>query len=170
MARKSRYEEIVQPKLDVIEGWARNGLTLDDIAQNLGISRQTLNTYKNKHQELREAIEQGKEVADIRVENALYRRAVGFYSEEERVVMTRDQGGETRPEIITVKKYNKPDVRAQIFWLKNRKPDVWKEKLIEREDIEEITDFLMIAQREPVNGATNTVETTSEASSVSGAQ
>ena len=70
MARKSRYDEIVKPKLDIIEGWARNGLTLDDIANNLGFTRQTLNTYKNKHPELKEAIEQGKEVADIRVENA----------------------------------------------------------------------------------------------------
>ena len=166
MARKSRYDEIVKPKLDIIEGWARNGLTLDDIANNLGFTRQTLNTYKNKHPELKEAIEQGKEVADIRVENALYRRAVGFYSEEEKVVMTKDPDGETRPEIVTVKKYHTPDVRAQIFWLKNRKPDVWKEKLIEREDIEEITDFLMIAQREPVDG-NNSVEATSPTSGVS---
>jgi len=167
MARKSRYEEHIKPKLDVIEGWSRSGLTLDDIAHNLGISRQTLNTYKNKHQELKDAIEQGKEVADIRVENALYRRAVGFYSEEERVVMARDPDGETRAEIITVKKYHVPDVRAQIFWLKNRKPDVWKEKLLESEDISEVTEILKITQKE-VMDAEGSMATTAKAGSVPG--
>ena len=147
MARRSKYEQLVKPKLDIIEGWARNGLTLEDIAANLGISRQILHKYKTQHEELQEAIDSGREVADIRVENALYRRAVGFYSTEEKIVIT-----DGIADVVTHQVYHKPDVRAQIFWLKNRKPDVWRDKILEKEDVETLTNMLMIAEREPADG------------------
>jgi AcrR family transcriptional regulator len=142
--KQTNYEKLVLPKLDIIEGWARNGLTLEDIAHNLGIGRTTFYKYTQKHKELKDALEQGKEVADIRVENALYRRAVGFYSEEEQIVMVKDPDGETRPETVTKKVYHKPDVTAQIFWLKNRRPDKWRDKVNEFE-AEETQNLIMIA-------------------------
>lgn len=142
--KQTNYEKLVLPKLDIIEGWARNGLTLEDIAHNLGIGRTTFYKYTQKYKELKDALEQGKEVADIRVENALYRRAVGFYSEEEQIVMVKDPDGETRPETVTKKVYHKPDVTAQIFWLKNRRPDKWRDKVNEFE-AEETQNLIMIA-------------------------
>jgi len=129
MARKSMYDQKILPKLDIIEGWARNGLTLEDIAHNLGISKVTLIKYKKSHKELSDAIDTGKEIADIRVENALYRRAIGFYSKEQKVITVRDPDGETRPEVVEYDVYHKPDVTAQIFWLKNRKPESWRDKV-----------------------------------------
>ena len=147
MPRMSMYEKKVKPKLDIIQGWARNGLTLDDIAHNLGISRGSLLKYKYKYKELNDAINEGKEIADIRVENALYRRAVGFYTTEQKVVMVKDDDGTSHPEIVEYEVYHMPDVTAQIFWLKNRKPDVWRDKVVVDEVSDECMDMLMIGER-----------------------
>lgn len=163
MPRMSMYEKKVKPKLDIIQGWARNGLTLDDIAHNLGISKGSLRNYKTKHKELNDAIEEGKEIADIRVENALYRRAVGFYSTEQKVVMIKDDDGTSHPEIVEYEVYNKPDVTAQIFWLKNRKPDVWRDKVVVDKISDECMDMLMIGARDEEDS----METTAEAVSLS---
>ena len=158
---KSRYDELVEPKLDLIKGWARNGLTLEDIAHNLGITRQTLAGYTKTHKELKEAIEEGKEIADLRVENALYQKAIGYYSEEEKVVTVKDPDGETRPEVVKYRVYNKPDITAIIYWLKNRKPGTWRDKIEENIDTSETHDILMITQREVTNEDADSMEATS---------
>jgi len=120
MAAKDKYETHVRPKLILIAGWMRNGLTLDDVAHNLGISPVTLFKYRDAHVEFSEALKSGKEVADIIVENALYKRAVGYAYDE-----VTYQNGE---EVKRVTKEALPDVTAQIFWLKNRKPVEWRDK------------------------------------------
>lgn len=157
---KSRYDEIVKPKLDIIEGWAMNGLTLDDIAHNLGITRQTLNQYKNKHEELKKALDTGREVADIRVENALYKRATGFTRLEQKIITARTPDGETIPQIVNFEKYYPPDVSAITWWLKNRKPDVWRDKIEEAMEISEVQDILQITQREVIDENADSVEAT----------
>ena len=144
MARASKYESTVKPKLDVIRGWARRGLTLDDIAHNLSISRATLLRYKKNHEELKSAIEEGKEEADIRVENALYRRATGYFTTEQKVVMVKDDDG-SHPEIVEYERYVPPDVTAIIFWLKNREPDLWRDRIPERIDFNGEEHRLVIA-------------------------
>ena len=149
MAR-SKYEEKVAPKLDLILGWARDGLTLDDIAFNLGITRQTLSKYaseKNKdgsfkHELLRQYLKEGREVADYRVENALYKAATGYYTLEKKYMKVGDNLEEVEEKV-----YHPPSVTAQIFWLKNRKPDVWRDK-IATEDIDSgVDEVLMIGER-----------------------
>lgn len=171
MAR-SKYEEKVAPKLDLILGWARDGLTLDDIAFNLGITRQTLSKYaseKNKdgsfkHELLHQYLKEGREVADYRVENALYKAATGYYTLEKKYMRVGDELEEVEEEV-----YHPPSVTAQIFWLKNRKPDVWRDKIAEQEVTEDITDVLMISQKEVQDEKNpSSVEATAEASSVSG--
>lgn len=79
---KSKYESIVEPKLVVIEGWARNGLTIEQIAKNLGISKVTFYKYISEHTELSERLKKGKEIVDIEVENALLKRALGYKVDE----------------------------------------------------------------------------------------
>ena len=83
MARKSKYEEYVQDKLDSIQGWARDGLTLQEIADNLGIALSTLCNYKNQYPELNEALKKGVDESLYTVENALFKAACGYYYTEE---------------------------------------------------------------------------------------
>ena len=68
---KSKYESHVLPKLDLVEGWARDGLSDEQIAHNLGIAYSTLKSYKSDYEALSAALARGKEVVDLEVENAL---------------------------------------------------------------------------------------------------
>lgn len=124
---KGKYQEWLEPEgLLKIEGWARDGLTDEQIADNIGISRSTLNSWKDKYSDISDTLKRGKEVVDRQVENALLKRALGYeYTET-----TREYIPEL-DEMKTTKKVTKqvaPDTTAQIFWLKNRKPDKWRDK------------------------------------------
>jgi transposase-like protein len=118
---KGKYQEWLEPEgLLLIEGWARDGLTDEQIAHNMGIGTSTLYKWKNEHMEIVEALKRGKEVIDRQVENALLKRALGYTYEE----VTFEEGIETRRVVKEVQ----PDTTAQIFWLKNRKPSEWRDK------------------------------------------
>ena len=120
MARRSQYEALVQPRLVEIAAWCRDGLTMDQVAANLGVGESTLYSYRNRYPEFQEALKVSREIADIQVENALYREAVGYHYTEE---MVTNAG-----EVVTVRKFARPSTTAQIFWLKNRKPANWRDK------------------------------------------
>ena len=94
---KSKWEQ-VKDKLTLIEGWARDGLTDLQIAENLRISKTTFYKLKNEHPELSELLKKGKEIVDYEVENALLKSALSG------------------------------NVTAQIYWLNNRKPKQWRNK------------------------------------------
>ena len=120
MAKGKYHEWLTKEGLLKLEGWARDGLTDEQIAKNMGISLSTFYEWKNKFSEISESLKKGKEVVDREVENALLKAALGYKYEEE-VVTNKGQ-------VVKVKKYEKPNVTAIIFWLKNRKPDVWRDK------------------------------------------
>ena len=69
---KSKWETNVKDKLILVEGWARDGLTDEQIANNLGISHTTLKEYKNKYPTFLTALKKGEQIADYEVENALF--------------------------------------------------------------------------------------------------
>ncbi len=128
---KGKYEEwLTVEGLLKLEAWARNGLTDEQIANNMGISVATLYNYKRDHLEILESLKRGKEVVDIEVENALLKRALGYTFTE--VTKERIYNKETeQAEFVVTKEVIKevqPDTTAQIFWLKNRKPDEWRDK------------------------------------------
>ena len=109
---KSKWET-VKDKLVLVEGWARDGLTDEQIANNLAISIDTFYKYKKKYPEFSESLKRGKEVVDYEVENALLQNALNG------------------------------NITAQIFWLKNRKPKQWKDKVnIEDESNKETLEKL----------------------------
>ena len=71
-------------KLILLEGWARSGLTDEQIAKNIGINRTTLYDWKKKEVNIADALKRGKEVIDFEVENALLKRALGYKYDVER--------------------------------------------------------------------------------------
>ena len=121
MALGKINEWLKKDKLILLEGWARDGLTDEQIAKNIGINRTTLYDWKKKETNIADALKKGKEVIDFEVENALLKRALGYEYEEE----TYENGILTKK----VKKQVPPDTTAQIFWLKNRKKEQWREKV-----------------------------------------
>lgn len=124
---KGKYEEWLTPEgLLKLEGWARDGLTDKQIAKNIGISEQTLCVWKKNYPSLSESLKKGKEVVDRQVENALLKRALGFEYTE----VTKKCDPNSGKMIVTkeVTKQVVPDTTAQIFWLKNRKQDDWRDK------------------------------------------
>lgn len=96
---KGKYEKWLEPdSLILLEGWARDGLTDEQIAHNMGVAYSTLKDWKNKYSAISAALKKGKDVVDFEVENALYQAAISG------------------------------NVTAQIYWLNNRKPDKWRNK------------------------------------------
>ena len=96
---KGKYQEWLTPDgLLLLEGWARDGLTDEQIARNMGINVKTLWVWKKDHDPICNALKRGKAVVDYEVENALVNAAL------------------------------EGNVTAQIFWLKNRRPDKFRDK------------------------------------------
>lgn len=92
-------EWLEKDKLILLEGWARDGLTYEQIAHNMGIGLTTLKEWRQKDATISSTLKRGREVVDFEVENALLKSAL--------------EGNTT----------------AQIFWLKNRKTKQWRDKV-----------------------------------------
>lgn len=132
---KSKWEDIKE-KLILVEGWAREGLTDEQIANNLGISTSTFYEYKKNYSEFSESLKRGKEIVDYEVENALLKRALGYEFEEKTYETKWDENQGRFREVLTkkVKKEVVPDTTAQIYWLNNRKPKQWRNKRNDEEN------------------------------------
>ncbi len=128
MGRRGVYRTWLTPEsLIKLEGWARDGLSDEQISKNIGIHPSTLYDWKNKYNEISESLKKGKDVADREVENALHKAAKGYMVTESKTVIEYSPTGQIigkREDII--KKHISPNTTAQIFWLKNRKPETWR--------------------------------------------
>nr|DAN92268.1 MAG TPA: terminase small subunit [Caudoviricetes sp.] len=123
---KGKYQEWLQEdNLIRIESWARQGLTDEQIAKNMGIKKTTFYDWLNKYPDISESLKKGKAPVDFEVENALLKRAIGFEYEETETVI-EEVNGKTKSKIKRIKKTALPDTSAIIFWLKNRKPEQWR--------------------------------------------
>lgn len=120
-------EWLEEDKLVLLEGWARDGLTKEQIAHNIGIGRTTLFEWEQKEPNIANTLKKGKEVADYQVENALFKNALDG------------------------------NVTAQIFWLKNRKKDQWREKIENNDEEREIQNAkdIVVKIREIANEQRN---------------
>ncbi|HDP6145128.1 TPA: helix-turn-helix domain-containing protein [Staphylococcus aureus] len=122
MARIELYEKLdIVNKLGLVEGWKRDGLTDEQIARNLGVSKHTLIKWEKNIPDFLDAIKKGKEVSDYELENALHKRAVGYYYEEETVT--------NKGEVVKIKKYEHANPTSLIFALKNRLPHKYRDKV-----------------------------------------
>lgn len=136
----AKWKEIKE-KLILVEGWARDGLTNEQIANNLGISKDTFYNYKKKYSDFSDSLKRGKEVVDYEVENALLKRALGYEYEEKTYETEYNKDKKEFKERLTkrVTKQVVPDTTAQIYWLNNRKPKQWKNRRNEDTNTDEIS-------------------------------
>ena len=103
---------------------AELGATDREVAEFFEIAESTLYLWKHQHSDFSEALKVGKVTADNRVEQSLYRRAVGY--KHDAVHIAQFQGD---PVIVPYVEHFAPDTTACIFWLKNRKPAEWRDKV-----------------------------------------
>ena len=143
---KSTITEWEEPdKLLLLEAWARDGITDEQIAGNMGINVRTLYNWKKKSVRLFQSLKTKKELADIEVENALRKKALGFRETEQTVSVRKTveyENGKrvrevTEPIVVESERYYPPDTAAQIFWLKNRRPERWRDKQEQKVDLTE---------------------------------
>lgn len=122
MARQTLYEKLeIDDKLALVEGWKRDGLTDEQISKNLGVSWDTLKKWKKTRTAFSTAIKKGKEVSDYELENALHKRATGYYYKEETVTNKGD--------VVEIEKYEHANPTSMIFALKNRLPHKYRDKV-----------------------------------------
>ena len=125
IARGKFHIWLQEDNLIRIESWARMGLTDEQIAKNMGVNKTTLYDWIKKFPDISNSIKKGKAPIDFEVENALFKRAIGYeYEEVETIIEEID--GKQRKRIKKIKKVALPETSAMIFWLKNRKPEQWR--------------------------------------------
>jgi len=128
--RRSKWASHVEPRLDTIRTWRKMGLREIDICENLGVSHHTFCQYKKAFPQLLDALKKGKDDADAKVVDALYRRAVGYEYEVMETIAIRDAEGKLtgKIQLRKTKKHVTPNVLAQIYYLKNRCPQYWRDR------------------------------------------
>ena len=147
-----KYQKWLEPEgLVLIQGWRRDGLSDEQIAKNMGIGRTTLYTWLKMHDDIRNAYKKGTEVSTYEVENALYKSAIGFYVTETEKTETMSPDGSVMTVKKAKKRYVPPSVGAQIFILKNRRSDMWKDKVFHENNADGMLAQLIDGLKEPEN-------------------
>ena len=126
VGRPSSYDSERYPI--IAKAMSRLGATHQEVAAALQVALSNFNKWRKAYPEFEVALKEGKALSDSHVEDGLYRRALGYEYTEVKVVEDEKAGKRTE----TTTKQRAPDVAAQIFWLKNRKPDQWR-------DVREVT-------------------------------
>ena len=117
LGRPSLFSETVLTKILELYG---KGLTDEQVSEIIGVHVNTLRRWKDKKETFRWATKEAKMVADELIEASLFKKALGFnYFEEQ----------STKDGIVALQKYSTPDTKAQIFWLKNRRSQDWKDRV-----------------------------------------
>lgn len=147
-----KYQKWLEPDgLLLLEAWARDGLTDEQIAGKCDVAVSTLYEWKKRYSEISEALKKGKEIVDVEVENALLQRTKGYTIPLRKTFKCKvidydpDTGRKVREreELRTGEDdmHVPADVTAQIFWLKNRKPEAWRDKSELSHEIEGLESF-----------------------------
>lgn len=125
--QRTKYEYwITEEGLNLLAGWARDGLIDEEIAKKIGIARQTLVKWKSLYKAIGDTLKNGKEIVDNQVEQALLKRALGMKVTVRKALRLKDGEWHERVEYVDEEQYYPPDTTAQIFWLKNRRPSRWR--------------------------------------------
>ena len=132
---RGKYDTHVEPRLEEIKAWARDGMTEEEIAKNLGVSYSTFKDYKHKYPALVDSLKHAR-AYDNEVVYALHRNTLGGIVKLKKPIKLRKSffadGKKIREEeyveYVEEETYIKPDTLAQIYWLNNRMPDKWRDK------------------------------------------
>lgn len=132
-------EWLEDDNLMLIEAWARDGYTKQEVADRIGVHISTLRDWEKHYPEIKEALRKGRELIDYKVENALLKRALGYTTKEIKVVIGKQNKNGQIFQITkeAIEKEVAPDVTACAMWLNNRRPDKWKrnrDKIVEVEE------------------------------------
>lgn len=128
VGRKELYTSHIKPYLEDISKYKKSGYTESEIASKLGVSYSAFNKYKQKHEELTQALKVGNEELVVELENTLFRRALGFEHEEIRTVI-EERSGRPSKRVEKHRKYYPPSDTAIIFALKKLKPEKYGDEL-----------------------------------------
>jgi len=123
--RPSKYNPEWHPQL--AKAWAAAGRTEAQIASALGVAMSTISKWKIDYPEFSEALKAGKQEPDDAVERCLFERATGYVNKNAVKIFMPANAKE--PVYAPYVEYVAPDVTAQIFWLKNRRPKQWRERV-----------------------------------------
>lgn len=123
MARPSEFKEAY---VDSARLLAKLGATDAEVAEFFKVDVRTIYRWKNTHVEFCQALKAGKDEADDRVERSLYHRAIGYEQEAVKIFMP---AGADKPVYAPYTERIAPDTTAAIFWLKNRRPQEWRDKI-----------------------------------------
>lgn len=133
----SKYERYVKPRLKEIKLWAEQGISQEEIAGKLKIACSTFREYRKKYEELEEVFILGDESAVESVENSLFKSAMGGIVKVNKAFKVKrdyydEQGRKCSEErVVTAEEdeYVPPNPTSIIFFLKNKRPQLWNEKL-----------------------------------------
>lgn len=117
---------VEEDNLMLLECWARDGYTFEDIANRIGISLATLAGWRKRYPEIDRALKNGREIIDYKVENALLKSALGYKTREVKVTTIMRRGVVVETQTETLDKEQAPNVSAIQCWLYNRLPKKWK--------------------------------------------
>lgn len=130
-------EWLEEDNLMLLECWARDGYTFQDIANRIGIAVSTLRMWRMQYKDIDNALKKGREIIDYKVENALLKSALGYHTKEVKVTTTIRYGKTVETIKEVTDKEQAPNVSAIQCWLYNRLPNKWKknrDQLIELDD------------------------------------
>lgn len=130
-------EWLEEDNLMLLECWARDGYTFQDIANRIGISLSTLRMWRSKYPEIDNALKKGREIIDYKVENALLKSALGYKTKEVKVTTVIRYGKVVETVKEVTDKEQAPNVSAIQCWLYNRLPNKWKKN---RDNLIELGD------------------------------
>ena len=131
MANGKYQEWLTKEKLKCLESMARKGYRDIDIAKKIGISKVTFYDWKKRFPKFAEALQRGKDEYDDAVEETLYNMTQGYYVDEEVGEVREDAAGNKILHRKKTKRYIPPSITAIIYWLQNRRGDVWKTRASE---------------------------------------
>lgn len=124
--RPTKYD----PKYHIpwARGLALRGATAEEIAREFGVAKSTLYKWAKEDESFSNALKESRDIADMDVERTLYQRAMGGKSRETKKVIEIVDGQPQVKRIEETERELAPDVTACIFWLKNRQPQLWRDK------------------------------------------
>lgn len=135
-----RPSEFREEYCELARNYCLLGATDKDLATFFEKDEATINRWKKAHPQFREALKEGKARADAMVAQKLYSKAIGYSHIDTKFATFEGQITDAREYI----KNYAPDTVACIFWLKNRRPDLWRDK----QEVEETKKTEMVISEE----------------------